>query len=141
MNQEDKLDSTELEIMSQNSIITFAQNQSDTAPNYSIVVLTEKFVQETAEMQTKDYLITGIRFMLQQGLEIPEFTIPVPYISPKGITFYYCEMKMVINGSTTYKENFVTRRQNDFLIITGSYPTKNDNAWISKVVDSIVLTN
>ena len=140
MSDADKSDSTMFESMLDDSIVTFVYNKSALPPNYSIVIVSEKIVEENKELQSNEYLTYGIQYMLQQGLQIPEYTQPIPYVTPTGIAFYTCQMKMVSDGSTTYKRNFVVRRPNDFLVITGSFPSESDDGWFSKVVDSIVLT-
>lgn len=120
------------------SIILVARNNRSDAI-YSIQILCDKFINESKDKSAFDYLIYGIEYMRQAGLEIPQFTIPVSYPTKNGINFYTCQLEVIKNGETHYERNFIVKRSKDFIIISGSFRSKNDDGWMQEVVNSISL--
>ena len=108
-------------------------------PRYSIQVISEKIVKESKDKSSLDFLISGIDYMRQAGVSVPQFTKPLQYQTPEGNTFCTSELQILVDGHTFYQRHFVIKRQEDFLIITGSFPERDDYQWMTDVVDSIDL--
>ncbi|MEO6168087.1 MAG: hypothetical protein ABIO46_14200 [Chitinophagales bacterium] len=134
--EETNSDIKEVEDVNSITIISVALNKRYD-PDYTIQVLSDKIIEASKDESEYDYLMNGIEYMKLRGLQVTKYTLPEQYSTSRGIPFCTSKLEVVIGGQTHYERNFVIKRPNDFLIISGSFLNVNDDHWMQEVVNSV----
>lgn len=108
-------------------------------PKYTLQILSEKFTSDSKDKSSEEFLLQGIRYMQQQGIKVTKYTAPALYNTRNDFTFITSKMEIMTDGQIHFEKNYIIKRQNDFLIISGSFLDKNNDSWLEAVVNSISL--
>lgn len=109
-------------------------------PEYTVQVISEKFTEDSKDRSTKEYLLQGIGYMRQQGINVTQFTVPTAFNTRNGFTFFTSKMEILTDVHRHFEKFYIIKRQNDFIIISGSFPEVSNDSWLDDVVNSISLT-